>query len=93
MDPNSKESRTLTHVLDVVTFGEAMLLLVADRPGPLEAAGSFYKRSAGAETNVAIGLARLGLKVAWASRLGSGEGSGVKSKLSAAASEWKPAWA
>ncbi len=48
-----------------------MLLLVADRPGPLETAGSFYKRSAGAETNVAIGLARLGLKVAWASRLGT----------------------
>ena len=61
----------MTHVLDVVTFGEAMLLLVADRPGPLEAAGSFYKRSAGAEINVAIGLARLGLKVAWASRLGT----------------------
>ena len=58
----------MTHVLDVVTFGEAMLLLVADRPGPLEAAGSFYKRSAGAETNVASGLARLGLKVAWARR-------------------------
>ena len=61
----------MTPALDVVTFGEAMLLLVADRPGPLEAAGSFYKRSAGAETNVAIGLARLGLKVAWASRLGT----------------------
>jgi 2-dehydro-3-deoxygluconokinase len=56
---------------DVVTFGEAMLLLVADRPGPLESASSFYKRSAGAETNVAIGLSRLGLKVAWASRLGT----------------------
>ena len=57
--------------LDVVTFGEAMLLLVADRPGPLEDAGAFHKRTAGAETNVAIGLARLGLKVGWASRLGT----------------------
>jgi sugar/nucleoside kinase (ribokinase family) len=57
--------------LDVVTFGEAMMLLVADRPGPLEAAQSFHKRTAGAETNVAIGLARLGLKVGWASRLGA----------------------
>ena len=57
--------------LDVVTFGEAMLLLVADRPGPIEAAQSFHKRTAGAETNVAIGLARLGLKVGWASRLGA----------------------
>ncbi|MDW5442925.1 sugar kinase [Polaromonas sp. SM01] len=60
-----------TSALDVVTFGEAMLLLVADRPGPLENAEFFHKRTAGAETNVAIGLARLGLKVGWASRLGT----------------------
>lgn len=56
---------------DVATFGEAMLLLVADRTGPIEQAECFYKRTAGAETNVAIGLARLGLKVGWASRLGA----------------------
>ena len=61
----------MTHKLDVVTFGEAMMLLVADRPGPLEHAESFSRRTAGAETNVAIGLARLGLKVGWASRLGT----------------------
>ena len=61
----------MTNTLDVVTFGEAMLLLVADRPGPLELAQAFYKHTAGAETNVAIGLARLGLKVGWASRLGT----------------------
>ena len=57
--------------IDVVTFGEAMLLLVADSPGPLEETPGFHKRTAGAETNVAIGLARLGLKVGWASRLGA----------------------
>ena len=56
---------------DVALFGEAMMLLVADRPGPLEDAQSFHKRTAGAETNVAIGLSRLGLKVGWASRLGT----------------------
>ncbi|RZI94801.1 MAG: sugar kinase [Variovorax sp.] len=56
---------------DVALFGEAMLLLVADRPGPIENAQSFFKRTAGAETNVAIGLSRLGLKVGWASRLGT----------------------
>jgi 2-dehydro-3-deoxygluconokinase len=61
----------MKHALDVITFGEAMLLLVADRPGPLEHAEFFHKRTAGAETNVALGLARLGLKVAWASRLGT----------------------
>jgi len=57
--------------LDVVSFGEALMLLVADRPGPLEQAEMFYRRTAGAETNVAIGLARLGLRVGWASRLGT----------------------
>lgn len=61
----------MTKPLDVVTFGEAMMLLVADRPGPMEDASSFHKRTAGAETNVAIGLSRLGLKVGWASRLGT----------------------
>lgn len=57
--------------LDAVTFGEAMMMLVADRPGPLELSEAFHKRTAGAETNVAIGLARLGLQVGWASRLGA----------------------
>ncbi len=56
---------------DVATFGEAMLLLVAAEPGPIEDATLFHKRTAGAETNVAIGLARLGLRVGWASRLGT----------------------
>jgi 2-dehydro-3-deoxygluconokinase len=56
---------------DVATFGGAMVLLVADRPGPLEDVMGFHKRTAGAETNVAIGLARLGLRVGWASRLGA----------------------
>jgi dehydrogluconokinase len=62
----------MTHpAFDVALFGEAMLLLVADQPGPIENATGFHKRTAGAETNVAIGLSRLGLKVGWASRLGT----------------------
>ena len=64
-------TQTPAAAFDVATFGEAMLLLVADRPGPIEQAQGFHKRTAGAETNVAIGLARLGLKVGWASRLGA----------------------
>jgi 2-dehydro-3-deoxygluconokinase len=55
---------------DVVTFGEMMQMFIADAPGPLESVRTFHKRTAGAETNVAIGLARLGLRVGWASRLG-----------------------
>jgi sugar/nucleoside kinase (ribokinase family) len=56
---------------DVTTFGEMMMMLVADQPGPLEAVSAFHKRTAGAETNFAIGMARLGLRVSWASRLGT----------------------
>ena len=58
-------------MLDVITLGEAMLMLVAEEAGPLEQVQHFSKRTAGAETNVAIGLARLGLKVGWQSRLGT----------------------
>lgn len=60
----------MTDNLDVVTLGEAMLMLVANETGPLEAVNSFGKRLAGAETNVAIGLARLGFRVGWSSHLG-----------------------
>jgi sugar/nucleoside kinase (ribokinase family) len=57
-------------MIDIVTLGEAMTLFVAETPGPLEGVMRFSKRTAGAETNVAIGLARLGFKVGWQSRLG-----------------------
>jgi sugar/nucleoside kinase (ribokinase family) len=60
----------MTTDLDVVTLGEAMALFVAETPGPLDGVMRFSKRTAGAETNVAIGLARLGFKVGWQSRLG-----------------------
>jgi dehydrogluconokinase len=55
---------------DVVTLGEALVLLAADQLGPFAAVQSFTAYTAGAETNVAVGLARLGLRVGWASRLG-----------------------
>ncbi|MCG7390717.1 sugar kinase [Pantoea sp. ACRSB] len=56
--------------LDVVTIGEAMAMFVARETGDLAAAETFIKRAAGAELNVAVGLARLGLKVGWVSRVG-----------------------
>lgn len=58
------------HALDVVTYGEAMAMFVAEETGDLAAVAHFTRRLAGAETNVAIGLARLGLKVGWLSRVG-----------------------
>jgi len=57
--------------LDVVTYGEAMAMFVATDIGELHDVCHFVKRAAGAELNVAIGLARLGLKVGWMSRVGN----------------------
>lgn len=45
-------------------------MFVARETGDLAAVDTFVKRAAGAELNVAIGLARLGLKVGWVSRVG-----------------------
>lgn len=56
--------------LDVVTIGEAMAMFVAEACGDLAAVEKFTKRAAGAELNVAIGLARLGISVGWVSRVG-----------------------
>jgi 2-dehydro-3-deoxygluconokinase len=56
--------------LDVVTAGEAMALFAAQQAGPLESVDGFQRALAGAELNVAIGLARLGLKVGYVSRVG-----------------------
>jgi sugar/nucleoside kinase (ribokinase family) len=70
VQPRAGRARDLPVSLDVVTLGEAMVLFVADETGPLETMRHFEKRTAGAETNVAVGLARLGLGVGWVSRLG-----------------------
>ncbi len=56
---------------DVLTLGEAMVLFAAQEPGPLEEAFRFHRFCAGAELNVAIGLTRLGHRVAYLSRLGN----------------------
>lgn len=56
--------------LDILSFGETMTMLVAEQPGDLAHVSQFTKRIAGADSNVAIGLSRLGFKVAWLSRVG-----------------------
>ncbi|WP_280541187.1 sugar kinase [Chromohalobacter sp. 11-W] len=55
---------------DILTFGEAMTLFIAETPGDLAEVERFQRRIAGADTNVAIGLARLAFHVAWISRVG-----------------------
>jgi 2-dehydro-3-deoxygluconokinase len=57
--------------LDVITFGEAMAMFIANEVGPLHEINNYTRGLAGAETNVAIGLARLGFGSGWASKVGS----------------------
>jgi 2-dehydro-3-deoxygluconokinase len=54
----------------VVTFGETMVLMRSQEPGPIAHAGSLRLGIGGAESNVAIGLARAGVAVTWAGRTG-----------------------
>ncbi|MBW9399455.1 2-dehydro-3-deoxygluconokinase [Leclercia sp. LSNIH6] len=61
----------MPNTLDVITIGEAMAMFVATHTGDLSEVDHFMKRVAGAELNVATGLARLGLKVGWVSRVGN----------------------
>ncbi|MFF0160560.1 sugar kinase [Streptomyces sp. NPDC005263] len=56
---------------DVLTFGETMAAMRAH--GALRLGGSLGLSVAGAESNVAIGLARLGHRVRWAGRVGADE--------------------
>jgi 2-dehydro-3-deoxygluconokinase len=57
----------------LVTLGEVMVSLSADRVGPLRAARQLHMAAAGSEANVAIGVVRLGYPATWVSRLGADE--------------------
>jgi len=60
-------------MLDVVTVGETMVAFEAQDYGPLRENDVFTKWVGGAEDNVIIGLARLGFRCGWFSRLGDDE--------------------
>lgn len=67
---------------EVVTLGECLASLVATTPGPLAEATSFERHVAGAEANVAVGLARLGHSVAFVGRVGAdGFGTAILRRL------------
>lgn len=69
---------------EVVTLGEAMRLLLAEPGVALRRARTFTSSVAGAETNVAVGLARLGHRVRWLSRVGDDpSGASILSTLRA----------
>jgi 2-dehydro-3-deoxygluconokinase len=55
---------------DVVCVGETMVLLVPDPPRTPDLASTFRREIGGAESNVAIHLARLGRRTRWHSVLG-----------------------
>jgi 2-dehydro-3-deoxygluconokinase len=56
---------------EVVTLGECLVSFVALEPGPLADIGTFRAVAAGAEANVAVGVARLGHASAFVGRVGS----------------------
>lgn len=58
---------------EVVTLGETMVLFIPRTVGALRQAAQFDRSIGGAESNVAIGLARLGHTSGWISRLGDDE--------------------
>ncbi|HEY8699379.1 MAG TPA: sugar kinase [Arthrobacter sp.] len=59
----------MTAAVDLLTLGESMVSLRS--PGPLSAGGTLTMHVAGAESNVAVGVARLGHSVAWAGVVGA----------------------
>ncbi len=63
----------MRNTLDVITFGESMVLFSPCDKGPLRHVHNFTKSIAGAESNVAIALSRLGHSVGWFSKVGDDE--------------------
>ncbi|HEU4963374.1 MAG TPA: sugar kinase [Bacilli bacterium] len=59
--------------MEVVTFGETMVLFTPESTGFLRYATQFSRKFGGAESNFAIGLSRLGYDVGWISRVGEDE--------------------
>jgi 2-dehydro-3-deoxygluconokinase len=55
---------------ELVALGEALIAFVAHPAGPLHEARQFSAHVAGAESNVAVGVARLGHRVSFAGRVG-----------------------
>ncbi len=67
---------------EVVTLGECLAAFVASTPGQLAEAVAFDRHVAGAEANVAVGLARLGHTVTYVGRVGAdGFGTAILRRL------------
>ncbi|WP_238902054.1 sugar kinase [Clostridium sp. YIM B02506] len=57
--------------MDIITIGDGMVAMCPEKKGPIIFTNTFEKKVGGAELNVAIGCARLGLKSGWISSLGN----------------------
>lgn len=60
-------------MIDVVTIGESMVVFTPHTDGLMRYAQSFSKKIGGAESNAAVGLARLGHRCGWISKVGNDE--------------------
>ena len=63
--------KPMTSSFDVLTVGEPMALFAATQAGSLSTVADYRRVTAGAELNVATGLARLGMRVGYISRVGN----------------------
>lgn len=59
--------------MDIITIGDGMITFDPSVKGPLRYVDGFKRKIGGAELNVMIGCARLGLQAGWISRLGKDE--------------------
>lgn len=57
----------------VITLGESMVVFTPESYGALRYEHAYRSRLAGAESNTAIGLSKLGISASWMSRLGEDE--------------------
>jgi 2-dehydro-3-deoxygluconokinase len=80
--PLSEAEATAASPPEVITLGECLVALVAGSHGPLAEVTTFERHVAGAEANVAVGLARLGHRPAFVGRVGAdGFGTAIVRKL------------
>jgi 2-dehydro-3-deoxygluconokinase len=70
MANEQSSNRTQMFQPELITFGETMALMMPANSKGIEYSAQFQSLFGGAESNVAIGVARLGHRVGWFSRLG-----------------------
>lgn len=70
MANEQSSNRTQMFQPELITFGETMALIMPANSKGIEYSSQFQSLFGGAESNVAIGVARLGHRAGWFSRLG-----------------------